>query len=32
MLYVKMLYIIYEGKPVAQVQFSHLVVNFGFIS
>ena len=31
-LYVKMLYDICEDKPVAQVQFRHLVVNFGFIS
>jgi hypothetical protein len=26
------IYIICEDKPVAQVQFRHLVVNFGFIS
>jgi hypothetical protein len=29
---VKMLYVICEDKPIAQVQFRHLVVNFGFIS
>jgi hypothetical protein len=32
MLYVKMLYVICENKLVAQVQFRHLVANFGFIS
>jgi hypothetical protein len=26
-----MLYVICEDKPVAKVQFRHLVVNFGFI-
>jgi hypothetical protein len=32
MLYVKMLYVICEDKPIAQVQFRHLVVNFDFSS